>query len=400
MSASFDPTADNSDPLASLNFSTLIDGAAKLRPARIALFDARGGEARNVSFERLAQQTAGMARAWRDLGLAAGERIVIAGNTSPASIIAMLGALRAGLDVALAPAHLDSMELAHYAVAAGAAALAGEPIEADLDIADAMFHAAAKAERVRIVATLGSVSTDGAVTLDPLAPVSEAQAAQADSNAHYARVITREADGACRLHRQRTIVAAALDFVTRSQIGTQTPIVSTIPPASFAGLVAGPIAALVAGAPFVLHAPFDAAQCMALIEALRPVHMIVPAALSEAIAHSRLCDGKQLATLVLLSRFAQMPVHHPEDSPESALPADVPVIDLYGIGEIAAVAELRLADGRRITPLAAQHVLNLDGRDVVAARRKLHYLAANGRLDTVVALEGAAISQGSEGEHE
>ena len=41
------------------------------------------------------------------------------------------------------------------------------------------------------------------------------------------RVITRDLHGRLCVHLQRTLVAAALDFISRAQIGTRLPLVTT-----------------------------------------------------------------------------------------------------------------------------------------------------------------------------
>ncbi len=391
---------DHGDPLARLDFSSLISGAAKLRPDRIAFHD-NNDVSKSLTFAMLERRVAAMASAWRDLGLMPGERILIAATATPACIVAITGALRAGLDVAVAAPYLPAEELAEFATDTGAVALAAEPACGDLDLASELLRTAARAERVRVVAALGNTKVDGAVPLDPLRAEGKAQEEAANgSHSLHARIITRDITASCVFHRQRTIVAAALDFVTRAQIGTHIPLLSTILPASFAGLAMGPAASLIAGAPLILHGPFDSKALIAIIEAMHPVHLIAPAMLSEDFAAAGLIDPHYLASMVFLSRFKQMPADMPAEPPGGMVETTIPVIDLYAIGEIAAIAEPRLPGGARIAPLTAQHVLNLDGRDVVAARRKLHYLAANGRLDSVVAIEGAAISQGNEGDYE
>lgn len=379
------------DPFARLDLGALVSGAARLRPERVAFHDV-ADSAQSFTFGQLEQRVGATAQAWRQLSLSAGERVLIVATASGSVLAGMLGAMRAGLDVALVGPHLGVTEIADFAAAIGAAAIAGEPACGDVDIGEAMFSAAARSERVRIVASLGRTSFDGAAPLDPMAEQIGGAAMAAPDASSHALLITRGIDGQSHFHRQRTIVASALDFVTRVQISTQIPLVSAILPASFAGLVAGPAAALIAGAPLVLHAPFDARQLLTICEALRPVHLIAPVMLAEEFAASGLADPDVLASLVMLARYKHMPAEIPVEPPGGFLATELPVFDLYGIGEIAAIAERRLPSGARVAPLTAQHMLSLDGQDVLAARRKLHYLLTHGRLDTAIAIEGAAVS--------
>lgn len=379
------------DPLANLDFCTLLDSAARLRPGRSAIM-ARDVDTRDpLSFLRLAEQAGAMAKAWDELGFAAGERVLVVADGSAAALVALFGALRAGLDVALAGAHLNEDELADFAQANGVAAIAGSPIVETEDISNALMTAAAKAERVRMIVALGQTPLDGAVQIDPLR-LAPRDGAAMSPQARHARIITRDRHGASWVHRQRTLVAAALDFVTRTQIGTQLPLVSTILPASFAGLALGPVAALVAGAPLALHAPFDAEALTALLDAVRPSHLITPAPLARQICNAGLLGADLIATLVLLSRVDRLEVEFACEPEAGRLATATPVVDAYAVAELAVIAEPRLADGQRVEPLTTQHLLNLDGRDVVAARRRLHYLSKDGTSDQAVAIEGAAVS--------
>jgi hypothetical protein len=205
-------------------------------------------------------------------------------------------------------------------------------------------------------------------------------------------VITRDLHGRLCVHLQRTLVAAALDFISRAQIGTRLPLVTTIFPSSFAGLVAGPVAALAAGAPLILHAPFEGRALIETLDALQPAHLIAPAMIADELKEAGLVDGAHLASLTLLTRFNRFPAEPARELARSLESDGTPVFDLYAIGEHAALAEARSPDGVRTSPLAQPHLLNFDGRELVAARRKLHYLARNGKLDTALTIEGLAVS--------
>lgn len=391
MTEAFSLGPARSDALAMLDFSTLLEGAARLRPERNAIIARDTDTSEPLTFLRLHEQTGALARSWHELGMSAGERVLIVSDGSAAALIALFGALRAGLDAAVAGAHLSAEELANFARQNGVAAIAAQGRIHDLDLGETILAAAASCERVRLIVALDRDGFDGAVRLDPLSL--EPGALPPCREAHHARVITRDMHGRSFLHRQRALVAAALDFVTRAQIGGQTPLLSTLVPVSFAGLVAGPIAGLGAGAPLVLHAPLDAARLMDMIGAAGPVHLVAPAALAQDVSASRLLAPHAVATFILMSRVDALSAEFKSEPPEGRLMTMVPVIDLYAIGEIAAITEQRLGDGRRAEPLALQHLLNLDGHDVVAARRVLGYPAGEGREPAVVTLEGAAISQ-------
>ncbi len=130
-------------------------------------------------------------------------------------------------------------------------------------------------------------------------------------------------------------MAAGLDFVARAKIGRATPILSTLPPTSFAGLVAGPFAALLSGAMLHLHGPFAADDFLKTRDRAGHAHLVVPAAIAPDLESAAILEG--LASTVLLSRLsAEAGFTSP---PSFASPC--PLVDLYAIDETAAVAEPR-----------------------------------------------------------
>jgi hypothetical protein len=190
--------------------------------------------------------------------------------------------------------------------------------------------------------------------------------------------LTRSATGEIVHHKQRTLVAAALDLVTRARIGMRLPIVTTIAPASFAGLCAGPVAALLAGAPLLLHGPFQSAEFSTLLRRWAPAHLVSPATLLGALNGARLVGPQTLASLILVSRhpdLASAVVDASDDAGET-----VPIIDLFAIGERAAVPEPR-ENGRSL--LAEPHYITLEEGNILAVGRG---------ADS--ALEGAAVTDG------
>lgn len=378
-----------------LDLSTLAAGAARLRPDRIAFCADAPSQTAAITFAEFDLRANAAALLWRRYGLQTGERVLFAGMPSVLSLVAMLGALRSGLDVVLAGPHLSRDELIAFTTASGASAIAACAHAALADFPDDVLHCAAANERVRLIASLTG-EIDGAVSFDPFSAAGEDFPAPAPAaQSAHARIITRDIAGRLSIHRQRTLVAAALDFVSRAQIGTRLPVISTIYPTSFAGLVAGPVAALAAGAPLALHAPFDAQSLIATINDLRPSHLIAPAMIGDELAEAGLLTRDHLTSLVLLTRFNRLPADMPEEPARHIASGQLPVFDLYALGESAALVEPRSADGMRTPPLAQAHMLNFDGRELVAARRKLHYLARNGKLDTALSIEGVAVSPGA-----
>lgn len=101
----------------------------------------------------------------------------------------------------------------------------------------------------------------------------------------------------------------------------------------------------------------------------------------EAVDHAGLSDVSRTRTLVCLSRgdradaaAKQAPLLAPEAR-------RAPCVDLYAIGEFAAVAEARTA-GSPVPPAIEPHMITLDNHSTVAVRRD----SADG------ALQGCAVT--------
>lgn len=373
------------DPLANMDIDTLVSGGARVRPQRIALSDSALDAPSALTFADLDAFVNRTAAAWLTLGVQEGERVLIATGARLAPLIAMLGALRAGLDVALLPEGCDPGAIAGAAQFINAVALCAEP-EAGAHAYAKLLEAGFQTENVRVLAGLGA-QADG---IAPLAVIAQDCAPfSRKPGARKGDIITFDDEGAACIHSQRTLAAAALDFVTRAGVLARTPILSTLAPARFAGLVAGPLAALASGAPLVLHGPFNAAGLIDLIEALGPAHLIAPGALLEPLAMSGLLEGPRLTSVILLERCATgmgIETHRRPILPASSPPLRGPaLIDLLAIGEQAVITQPRQRDGAPAAMGASPHSLSLDGTSIVAVDFQ--------RLPNAhIALSGAAVS--------
>jgi acyl-CoA synthetase (AMP-forming)/AMP-acid ligase II len=368
-------------PFAPYSFDTLVSGAARLRSESIAVVD----RITACSFGTLATQAAALARLFADCGLRPGERLLLTGGAEVSLVIGLVAALRGGFELALAPLDLGSSELAAYARAINAAALVGPAAYGEFDPAEAYFAVAAAVPSIRLLATLGPGEIDGAVDLSAAA-VSRYAANHPDDGLERGkpvptppRIITLDR---ARLkpvgHEQTTLIAAALDFAARAEIGRATPILSTLPPTSFLGLVGGPFAALLSGATLHLHGPFAADDFLKARDRAGHAHLIVPAAAASDFASAAVLEG--LASMVLVSRFsADAGFTYP-----APFDGVCPLVDLYGIDECAAVAEARHG-AKAVQPAAEPHFVGLDEGRVLTIERT---------ADQVLAFRGAGVTVG------
>jgi non-ribosomal peptide synthetase component F len=368
------------DPLACFDLDTLLEGAARLRPELLAFVD----DEDSMTFEEANRRADILANTFVDTGLRPGETVLVAAGAPAASFLAMVAALRAELRVAIAPAWTAPALAGRYALRAGAAAIVVAP-GSERDSVESWLEAAANAPTARLVCSLGRDRVDGALAID-LEEASATEPLFAGPKLKRYEVCTFDRDAALVPHAQRTLLAASLDVVARSKIGLRLPVLSTVPPSSFAGLVAGPIATVLAGAALSWCVPFDAQAFLRALDEAGPVHLVAPAALAPMLDEAKLLRSSSIASLLLLSRS---PDWRPLDRPPPTLEACVgfgPIIDLYAFGERAVAPETRCDDGRPTPPVKEPHYLDFDGSRVLALDWSSEEPAERSRL------EGAAVS--------
>jgi non-ribosomal peptide synthetase component F len=368
MTAETAPRPDN--PFAGFDMTRLLEGAARLRPDAPCLVDG----ATTWSADEVASAAEAFADSLRDLGLAPRQRIVLMPPADARGLIALFGAGKAGLDIALTPLDVDARKLGAYARAVGARALIGPAHFAGMDLSQRLFEAAAAADGVQIVATFGPDAIDGAVHLDPvtLSRGAARTSARGPGSAGALIALSRKR-GEPRLLAQSAVVAAAFDFVTTLGARRDAPILSLLQPASFAGLVAGPAAALLSGAALHLCAPWRDESLRALVGSGERRHVVAPAAIGALVADM---FGASLASLSLATRRDGLPGAAPDP-----LFAPCPIVDLYAIDENAVVPERRGVGGAPLPPANDPHYVTFDGARVLSVRR-----------DALGALEGAAVN--------
>ncbi len=368
------------DALAPYSLDTLVSGAARLRPAAIAFAD----RANALPFGLVATQIAALARILADCGLEPGERIVLVGGAEANVATAAIAALRGGFVPALAPVDLDPSALAAYAEAVGAAAIAGPAAYGDFTPLETCLQVAAAVPSIRLVANFGPEEHDGAIGISPGAILQYA-AQHPDLGLERGKPLPAEPPPLITLdrhsarpvlHRQATLITAGLDFVARARIGRVTPILTTLPPVSCAGFVAGPCAALLSGATLHLHGPFSEEDFLAARNQAESAHLILPVALASDFAG--IFDG--LASAVLVSRLAG----GESFTPPPALDAPCPIVDLYAIDESSVIAEPR-RNSVPVPPALEPHFIGFEESRILTVEQADE---ANGRLS----FRGAAVT--------
>jgi hypothetical protein len=210
----------------------------------------------------------------------------------------IVGALRAGFDVALAAPALDAASIAAAAAACSASVLAGPAAFAELRTGERLFEAAALLDSISLVALHGAGEA-GALALD--AP-REDDAPNAASTREPELLVVDIVDVApgCRAVSQERTREVAREFTARAGLAEGEAIVSTISLASEAGLVAGAFAPLIGGAHLIWQAPFAARRFLETLETAR-AHLFAPAGVASDLAAAGILTAERLSSLTLVA---------------------------------------------------------------------------------------------------
>lgn len=341
--------------LEAFGLDALLAGAARLRAARTALsWSGEGVTPGALSYSEWDRAACVVAGALVACGLEPGERVLIAGAADPATLELLFGAVRAGLDVALAPVGDRPDWIAERARSVAAVALLAPGVVGPARPAADLAAAAARCDTLRLAATWGATESpqDGVLALHEVEPASFGR-----RDARGAIFTFADDPSRPQRHRQDRLAAAAFDLMHRARLGAARPIVTTLSPTRHAGLVAGPLAALAAGASLHLHAPFALEPLDAALRAADPAFLIAPAAVGEEIA-ARLGPAR-LAGLGLLSEA-------PGALAATALAPVPPMVDLLRWGETALAASPRDAQGEPDPAPTQRHAFPLDDELVTA----------------------------------
>lgn len=95
------------------------------------------------------------------------------------------------------------------------------------------------------------------------------------------------------------LIDAAEAIARAARIAPGDAVLTTLSCASAAGLAAGPLAAMIAGARLNFLAPFDTRAFLAALDAAAPVHLVVPEAVAPALESAGLLNHGRIASLIL-----------------------------------------------------------------------------------------------------
>jgi len=231
---------------------------------------------------------------WRAADLGEGARVVVVATPEPEALAAIVGAIRAGLEVSLAAPGLDAQGLAEGARDAGALALAGPGDFAGLDFAERLTAAAALTPLAVRLAVWGGAPL-GAIRFDST-PASGFDSDAPDVEPSVGLL------GQPRTHALDPVaLAASADkYIRAAGLTSGATVLSLVSLSSVGGLVCGALAPLASGASTLWQAPFSTLRFAKALLEHAPVHLVAPGAVVSELGRSGLLSPERVATLTLL----------------------------------------------------------------------------------------------------
>jgi hypothetical protein len=321
-------------PLTLFGFDALVAGAARPRPRGRSFWDAQGDIADDVTYADLYERVGGSLARLRDQGLAPGARVIICAPPGPQGFVALTATLAAGLEPILAPLPfpLAAPRITRAARETGASALVAPAHFCGSDLTDALRALYAESPSLRRLCVLDG-ALEGAVDLSGRAPARRQRLSDDWSADTGVRIGALDEQGRIAYATPGALLGAALDLVRATRVAHDAPILSLCPPNSLPALVAGPLTALLLGAPHYSFAPFTAAGLRETLDALGAVRLVAPAATLPGLARAGLLDNGALAAVVALST---------DEAPVAPITAACPIVTLR-----AQDGDMRISDAAR-----------------------------------------------------
>ena len=336
-------------PWTGMTLPGLAQGSATLRPDAPAIVEPdntgelTGRAARLITCKTLTAEVDLLAQKLRALGLMPGDVVLLCLPNTSEAILSLLAVQKAGAIPAPVGVFEDAAALAEAATLVDAAAILTISRFSSLSPAQICRDAAVACLSVRFVAAFGSSVPEGVAALDSWDTVEFLNAAPFpridgpdDALISFDRQ-TGTLRALVRTHEQ--LVAEAAGAAALVRVGTGNRLLTTIPPASIAGVVYGVALPLLSGAWIELNVLFDSAAFAAQLGSGDKTTVILPGVASDAYLRFRGTRAIRSENLVLIHR----PVPG-QPMPDAPLPDKaLRIIDVLCLGETTALPRLRLA---------------------------------------------------------
>jgi acyl-CoA synthetase (AMP-forming)/AMP-acid ligase II len=262
-----------------------------------ARFRRRGDEASGSVEMRVAELDERAERhrtLWRAAGLGEGARVGMIGTPEPEVVSAIVGAVRAGIEVVLLSPSLEAPAIAATVGLARAPALAGPADFAGIDFAKRLSEARAAAGGVAWL-MLWEADRPRLFRLDNAQPI-ESSGGDDEPEAGLAAALetsVQALDGT----RLRTVAG---EFAEALGLSPSSDIISLVSPATPAGLIVSVHAPLRTGAQLTWQAPFSATELERAMRDHAPAHLVAPSAIAAELGRAGLFAADLLGSLTLI----------------------------------------------------------------------------------------------------
>lgn len=301
------------EPWRPMTLPGLARGAALMRPERVILADAPGTNAlmgrapKSLRAVDLDAEATLLARKLAALGLCPGERCLVLLPNIVEAGTGILGVLVAGAIPAVTPVFTTEDALLAQANAIGAAGILTITSFAGAHPAEMARNVAARCETIRFVAAFGERAPGGVAALDSWSTIEffgEMKRVPAPSASDDALITFDAIGGEMRsfVRRHEQLIGEAARAAALAQIGAESQMVVTIPPASAAGVIVGLAMPLLTGASCSLIALFDGCTFAHALGSGEQMSVVLPSAAEEAF--HRHCAGRKIRaeTLIFIHR--------------------------------------------------------------------------------------------------
>jgi hypothetical protein len=388
------PTAASGPNQQRVTIDEIFHRHAQRRPDATALIDADNrtaftdGEPRRLNYAQAERMVGAIAARLRQMGLPTDSVVGIQLPNTVENILTLLGVLRAGLIAAPLPLLSRRADAVAALARIGAKALITRGRVGGFNHGQLALTIAADVFSIRYVCGFGAHLPDGIVAfdelfedrkLDAIPPLDRERANNA--SAHLAAITFDTTEGGlvpvARNHAE--FLAGGLAVLLESRLAQDAGILSTIAPASFAGLCLTLLPWLLCGGTLVLHHPFDAAVLARQSREERGGTLVLPGPVALRLAATGGFAMDSPACVIAAWRSPQLlAVSDAWREPEVSL-VDVPVF-----GEAVLVAACRSGSGKpNPLPLGAVIAPRASASGVVVAeltRTDADTLAARGPM--------------------
>ncbi|MCO4054583.1 MAG: AMP-binding protein [Bosea sp.] len=326
MSAQRKPTLD----LEGIGLDSLVAMAVRRRPGDIFLREPlrrsqwAGSDGQNLSFAEIDQRATRLAGLLSLSRLPERSQALILAPMGSDMLLAMIGALRAGLRPMLLPLSARTDQLRHWLDVAGPSVALASTRCGDIEPARMMRDAAARSFNPRLVCAFGPDAPDGVVPLDHvLGGAGETPPPPTVTSPPGIMTIGIEtAEGARLVLTESDLLAAAMEIAKETRLSQEGRVLSLMTSPGLCALAAGPYLALLTGAEYMPLGLFSLSALWAGLSDGRPTCLIAPGGVEAALRSAGIVGHKSISAIVMIHRAPQ------GDAPERDAGAGR-ILDLY-----------------------------------------------------------------------